>query len=227
MILPSQRLLRRLSLRRYRRPILALLLFLFLIDALVLLNHRPRTTRVSIPHDQKEKEEATERGGRVFIVSVHRNTDKILPAWAPAVLALIDHLGADNVYFSALESGSQDDTKNKLIELQWQLAARGVRNTVNLGMTVWEQLDEMWARPAPDGPRQPGWIWNPEDKVYDLRRITYLARERNRAMEPMWELERTQGIKFDKVLWLNDVIFNVSILPFPHPLPNAEGELVS
>lgn len=82
-------------------------------------------------------------------------------------------------------------------------------NTVSLGMTVWEQLDEMWARPDPQGPRQPGWIWNPEDKVYDLRRISYLARERNRAMEPMWELEREKGIKFDKVLWLNDVVFDV------------------
>lgn len=215
-MLPSQRFMRRL--RQKRRPILALLSFVFLIDALILLHNRPRTTRVVLPPPSgttSHSSPALPDPGSIFIVSVHRNTGKILPAWSAAVLALLDHLLATNhdrntIYFSALESGSQDDTKEKLTELEWHLAERGVPNTVSLGMTVWEQLDEMWARPDPQGPRQPGWIWNPEDKVYDLRRITYLARERNRAMEPMWELEREKGIKFDKVLWLNDVIFDVT-----------------
>lgn len=230
MILPSQRLLRRL--RQKRRPILVLLSVL-LIDALVLLHNRPRTTRVVLPPPAAAAGAPTTHSppslpdpGSIFIVSVHRNTGKILPAWSAAVLALVDHLlvstnrdnndaeKAPKIYFSALESGSQDDTKEKLTELQWHLEQRGVPNTVSLGMTVWEQLDEMWARPDPAGPRQPGWIWNPEDNVYDLRRITYLARERNRAMEPMWALERERGVKFDKVLWLNDVIFDVNLQPF-------------
>lgn len=232
MILPSQRLVRRL--RQKRRPILVLLSVLLLIDALVLLHNRPRTTRVVLPPPSpaaagaptSHSHASLPDPGSIFIVSVHRNTGKILPAWSAAVLALVDHLlvstnrnhnGDDRtppIYFSALESGSQDDTKEKLTGLQWHLEQRGVPNTVSLGMTVWEQLDEMWARPDPAGPRQPGWIWNPEDNVYDLRRITYLARERNRAMEPMWALEREKGIKFDKVLWLNDVIFDVNLQPF-------------
>ncbi|KAJ0107851.1 polysaccharide export protein [Diaporthe amygdali] len=213
MIISSRLLLRRL--RQRRRPLLSLLLFLFTIDVILLLRHRPRTSRVTIPslerHGLGSDMAAPAAAGNetFFIVSVHRNTGDILPAWSSAVLALIDHLGPENVYFSALESGSQDDTKDKLTALKARLDARHVPNTVTLGQTVWQQLDEMWARPAPDAPRQEGWIWNQEDNVYDLRRITYLARERNRAMEPMRELQERQGVTFDKVLWLNDVIFDV------------------
>lgn len=224
-MIPSQRLLLR-RLRQYRRPLLALLLFLFLVDALFLLHDRPRTQRTTAAGDPSHHNRGSGGGGNtsVFIVSVHRNTGKILPAWGAAALALVDYLGgggeggSNRVYFSALESGSQDDTKEKLAVLQAQLDARGVPNTVTLGMTVWEQLQEMWDRPDPAGPRPEGWIWNQEDKLYDLRRITYLARERNRALEPMRELER-QGIKFDKLLWINDVVFNVGIAFFPPPYP--------
>ena len=212
MIIPSRRLLRRL--RQRRRPIAALLLLLFTVDALILLHRRPRTIRSTLPHQARHSPLDGGVSGpgnpdntTVFIVSVHRNTAQVLPAWGAAVLALIDHLGSDNVYFSALESGSQDDTKQGLAALKDQLDARRVPNTVTLGMSVWEQLDEMWARPDPAGPRQEGWIWNQEDQLYDLRRITYLARERNRAMEPMRVLQG-QGTTFDKVLWLNDVVFD-------------------
>lgn len=125
------------------------------------------------------------------------------------MVSLVEHLGPSNVHFSALESGSQDDTKERLELLRSELDKRQVPNTISLGMTVWDQLDEMWARPDPNGPRQEGWIWNEEDNCYDLRRITYLARERNRAMEPLRELKR-QGQTFDKVLWVNDVVFDVS-----------------
>lgn len=189
-------------LRQKRRPLLALLLALFLVDALLLLCDRPCTTRVT----------TSQRLGdtpSVFIVSVHRNTANVLAAWSAAVLALVDHLGPSNVYFSAVESGSQDDTKDKLAALKQELDRRGVTNTVDLGMDVYQQLDEMWARPDPADPRPEGWIWNEEDKVFDLRRITYLAKERNRAMSPLEDLERL-GTRFDKILWINDVLFNVS-----------------
>ncbi|KAJ4396833.1 hypothetical protein N0V93_001055 [Gnomoniopsis smithogilvyi] len=198
MILLAPHQLRRL--RQQRRPLLALLLALFLLDALILLHGRPRTKRVAL--DQHEKDKPS-----VFIVSVHRNTANILPEWSAAVLALIDYLGNDKVYFSALESGSQDGTKAELSALADELDARGVSKTIDLGKDVYEQLEEMWTRPDPDGPRQQGWIWNEEDNVYDLRRITYLAKERNRAMQPLEELEK-KGTKFDKILWINDVVFN-------------------
>lgn len=191
----------RRRLRQQRRPLLALLVTLFLLDALLLLRARPRTTRTTQNQHGQEKPS-------VFIVSVHRNTANILPEWGAAALALVDYLGHDKVYFSALESGSQDGTKAELVNLKAELDARGVPNTIELGKDVYGQLEEMWTRPDPNGPRQEGWIWNQEDNVYDLRRITYLAKERNRAMQPLEELER-MGKKFDKILWINDVVFNV------------------
>lgn len=220
MIISSRLLLRRL--RQRRRSILSLLLFFFFIDVFLLLRHRPTTSRTTLPSFERYGPRSGGSGGRsnldgsgaagnetFFIVSVHRNTGAILPEWGAAVLALVDYLGSANVYFSALESGSQDDTKDKLTALKAQLDERHVPNTITLGQTVWQQLDEMWARPAPDAPRQEGWIWNQEDKVYDKRRITYLARERNRAMEPMLQAQEQRGVTFDKVLWINDVIFDV------------------
>lgn len=200
MMLSARRQLRHLA--RKRRPLLALLTVLVLLDALLLLHNRPRTVRVTPQQYTGEKPS-------VFIASLHRNTGDILPAWSVAVLSLIDYLGADRVYFSAVESGSQDDTKDKLVALKIELDVRGVGNTIDLGLDVWQQLDEMWTRPDPGGPRQEGWIWNEEDRVYDLRRITYLAKERNRVMKPLEDMARS-GTKFDKVLWINDVFFNVS-----------------
>lgn len=223
MILSGQRLARRLRyrLRQKRRPLVALLLGLFLLDALILLKRRPLTQRF---HPGQEIDHGETR---VFIVSIHRNTGKILPAWSDAALALVDYLGPERVFFSALESGSQDDTKEKLANLRSSLDARGVKNDVSLGKTVWEQLDEMWARPDPDGPPPEGWIWNQEDKLYDLRRISYLANERNKALQPLWDLEK-QGVTFDKILWINDVVFNVSLLvPSPthiHPYMGPRQE---
>lgn len=191
----------RRRLRQQRRPLLVLFLTLFLVDAWLLLRARPRTTRVTQDRHGQDKPS-------VFIVSVHRNTANILPEWSAAALALVEYLGKDKVYFSALESGSQDGTKAELATLKARLDARGVPNTIELGKDVYQQLEEMWTRPDPNGPRQEGWIWNEEDDVYDLRRITYLAKERNRAMQPLEELERT-GRKFDKILWINDVVFSV------------------
>ncbi|KAB5536687.1 polysaccharide export protein [Coniochaeta sp. 2T2.1] len=145
----------------------------------------------------------------VFIVSVHRNTEEILrSAWNDAVLNLVSYLGAANVHFAAVESGSQDKTKEALMDLKGKLDGAGVSNTISLGMTVWEQLDELENRPDPRRAREPGWIWDEEEGHYDLRRIPYLAKVRNRAMEPLKTLER-QGRTFDKVLWLNDIVFDV------------------
>jgi hypothetical protein len=46
----------------------------------------------------------------------------------------------------------------------------------------------------------------------EMRRIPYLAAARNRAMVPLRELAGREGEQrrvFDKVVWLNDVIFSV------------------
>ena len=194
-------------LRAYLRQALALFGFLFALDAVLLLSNRPPTYRSPTLAQAQHSSLATTNTS-VFIVSVHRNTEEILrSAWSDAVLRLVSYIGPANVHFAAVESGSQDKTKEALMDLKDRLDDAGISNTVSLGMTVWEQLDELANRPDPSREREPGWIWDKEEGHYDLRRIPYLAKVRNRAMEPLKALER-RGTRFDKILWLNDVVFD-------------------
>lgn len=198
-------------LRGYLRPFLLVLGFIFLIDAIRLIRNRPHTQRTHPTADRRSP--ASPSGNTtVFIVSVHRNTEEIQrSSWNDAVLELIDYLGAENVHFSAVESGSQENTKEALMDLKAALDERHVSNTISLGMTVWEQLEEIETRPPRDSAREPGWIWNRAENQFELRRIPYLSRVRNQAMEPLQQLE-AEGKHFDKVLWVNDVVFDVCII---------------
>ncbi|KAI1078291.1 glycosyltransferase family 69 protein [Whalleya microplaca] len=195
--------------RNYLRPILYVLFFIFCIDAVTLVRHRPNTYRANPAVDRRSAASASSSPARnttVYIASVHRNTETILrEAWNQAVLDLVDYLGPENVHVSAIESGSQDGSKEALIDLKAGLDERHVSNTVSLGMTVWEQLEEIETRPAQ---REPGWIWNNAESQFEMRRIPYLARVRNQAMEPLQQLEEDEGRRFDKVLWINDVVFD-------------------
>lgn len=207
------RLLRHRS-RKYQRPVLWTLLVIFFLDAWRILRSRTPTIRSSLAAAEAAEGIETPTTPSVFIVSVHRNTEEILrSAWVENLVKLVDHLGRDNVYVSAVESGSQDYTKDALIELQNELIVRGVDHTIELGTTVWEQLDELYAWPEPDTPRdqRPGWIWDGDEDHFALRRIPYLARVRNQAMAPLLtEAAKNggQGRRFDRVLWINDVAFD-------------------
>lgn len=203
------RLLRRL--RAYnRQKILSLLGLLFLLDAFLLIRGRPPTYTAAALAKQSEYPTPNSANTSVYIVSVHRNNEEVLrDAWNDAVVALATHLGPANVHFAAVESGSQDQTKGALMDLKDRLDILGVSNTISLGMTVWEQLDEIGNRPDPSREREPGWVWDKEEGHYDMRRIPYLARVRNQAMEPLKTLLDKQGRRFDKVLWINDVVFDV------------------
>ncbi|RYO80209.1 hypothetical protein DL766_009329 [Monosporascus sp. MC13-8B] len=193
--------------RTYLRPLLLVLGVVFLIDAIRFVRSRPHTHRTE-PRADRRSPASPAGNTTVFIVSVHRNTELIQrEAWNNAVLDIVKHLGPENVHFSAVESGSQDGTKDALVDLKAALDESHVSNTVSLGMTVWEQLDEIAARPPSDGPREPGWIWNKAESQYELRRIPYLSRVRNQAMAPLRQL-KAEGKHFDKVLWLNDVVFD-------------------
>ncbi len=197
------RLSRRL--RPYRRALFFLIVFVLALDCYSLVASRPRTIRAS----SEPRDHAVAPNVTIYIASVHRNTEKILTtAWNDAVVALVDHLGPHNVHVTAIESGSQDNTKEALLDLRAMLDHRGASNTVSLGMTVYEQLEELDAHPDPHRERVPGWIWDQQENHYALRRIPYLAKVRNQAMEPLWAMAR-QGRTFDKVLWVNDVAFDV------------------
>ncbi|KAH8885117.1 polysaccharide export protein [Thozetella sp. PMI_491] len=191
---------------RARRQVILFAMALFvLFDTILLVCGRPETSRPPLMTlGQWERSAKT----TVFIVSVHRNTEDMLRGtWNDAVVHLVSALGPENIHFSAIESGSQDHTKEALTELKARLDALNVSNTIALGMTMWEQIDELGRRPDPSGDRKEGWIWNAAFGQYDLRRIPYLSKVRNQALEPLQSLA-SEGRRFDKILWLNDVVFD-------------------
>jgi hypothetical protein len=138
---------------------------------------------------------------KVFIASIHWNNEKILRShWVPALLELVAHLGEENVYVSVQESGSWDDSKGALRELDQALGKAGVRRRIILDDTT--HADEIAKTPAEDG-----WIRTSRG-VKELRRVPYLARLRNLVLQPMEELA-AMGEAFDRVLFVNDVVFTV------------------
>jgi hypothetical protein len=138
---------------------------------------------------------------KVFIASIHWNNEKILRShWVPALLELVAHLGEENVYVSVQESGSWDDSKGALRELDQALGKAGVRRRIILDDTT--HADEIAKTPAEDG-----WIRTSRG-LKELRRVPYLARLRNLVLQPMEELA-AMGEAFDRVLFVNDVVFTV------------------
>ncbi|QIW95614.1 hypothetical protein AMS68_001132 [Peltaster fructicola] len=136
---------------------------------------------------------------RLFIASIHWNNENILRShWNDAVLDLMQTFGRNNTFLSIQESGSWDDSKGALNDLDRMLEPGGFRRRFILDETT--HLDEISKPPAPSG-----WIDTPRGKK-ELRRIPYLSRLRNIVLEPLKELAAV-GEKFDKIVFLNDVIF--------------------
>jgi Cryptococcal mannosyltransferase 1 len=140
---------------------------------------------------------------KIFIASTHWNNEPILRShWNSAVLDLVKAIGVDQVYVSVYESGSWDNSKDALRILDTELSAIGVQRTIILDETTHE--DEIAKTPT-----QSGWIETPRGKM-ELRRIPYLSRLRNLSLKPLEGL-RESGITFDKILFLNDVVFTVGL----------------
>lgn len=140
---------------------------------------------------------------RIYIASINWNNELILRShWSKALTQLVLKLGRENVFISIYESGSYDNTKGALRELDWELERMRVPRNITLSPVTHE--DEL-AAPA----RGEGWIRTPDGKK-QLRRVPYLARIRNLSLLPLQDLAR-QGITFDKILFLNDVVFTVRL----------------
>jgi hypothetical protein len=76
---------------------------------------------------------------RVFIASIHWNNEKILRShWNKAVVDLVKYLRPANVHVAILESGSWDDSKGALRELDAQLAQMDVPRSIMLEDTTHE-----------------------------------------------------------------------------------------
>ncbi|CAG7916382.1 unnamed protein product [Penicillium olsonii] len=147
----------------------------------------------SIQRDKPARKE------RIYIASVNWNNEQVLRShWNKALYTLVSELGAENVFVSIYESGSYDNTKGALRELDWQLNKLGIPRNITLSPVTHQ--DEI-AAPA----KGEGWITTPKGNT-QLRRIPYLARIRNLSLLPLQDLAR-KGITFDKILFLNDVVF--------------------
>lgn len=179
--------------RAFRATVLIFALFC-IVDVLSLISVRQ--------HQRLPAKTPDVRGQKIFIASIHWNNEPILRSnWNLAVLNLVDYFGAENVYVSVYESGSWDDSKQALRALDNDLERKGVPRTVRLNETT--HADEM-KQPVTDG-----WIQTPRGQK-ELRRIPYLSKLRNLALEPL--NYSSNGTRFDKVLFLNDVVFTVRTL---------------
>lgn len=183
---------------RSRTPRLLLLLFLFVSVVEVLLARRNLLINASRAED---REFEAPRRERVYIASMHWNNAKILERhWNDAVVGLAQELGPENVFVSVYESGSWDKSKEVLKGLDERLGELGVSRNITLSPKT--HKDEVNAAPADEG-----WVETPKGGT-ELRRIPYLAALRNRTLRDLLEIY-DQGIEFDKVLFLNDVVFTV------------------
>lgn len=178
---------------RLFRAVVLISVVAILIDLFSLAGARHRAVQI--------KDTESPSTERIFIASIHWNNEAILRShWNEAVLRLVGHFGSKNVYISILESGSWDDSKGALKILDGELERLGVDREIILEETT--HADEIAQIPSSNG-----WIVTARGKK-ELRRIPYLSRLRNRSLEPLAKLAE-EGIKFDRILFLNDVVFTV------------------
>jgi len=195
------RLLRQLLTRSALRKLLVLLLVWTIVEAQLVYR---RVARAQLEYEAQDTT-LQKNPTRVFIASLHWNNEAILRShWNQGVLDLVKALGPENVFVSVYESGSWDDSKGALRELDRDLDKAGVARRIVLDNETHEDL-------LKSKPGETGWIRVRNREVArDLapRRIPYLSRLRNLSLEPLRELAEN-GTRFDHVLFLGDVIFKV------------------
>ena len=91
------------------------------------------------------------------------NNEKVIPYWSDSIIKAIHYLGADNVFVSILESGSDDQSSVLLQQLNDRLGAMDVQRHI---LT------------------QDGVITKPDD-MGEIERIHFLSALRNRVLEPL------------------------------------------
>lgn len=194
--------LRRLLRSRLFRIVLAVLAIWTFLEALTI--HRNIIAADTQPVDRANVE-------KIFIAFLPYNNEYMLRTHLINQLRdLVHALGIDNVFVSIYENGSYDGTKDAIRDLHQELERLGVRSNVILDETTHEDI----VNARPTSPRE-GWIqinkagyeeFGVSSGDYAFRRIYYLAELRNRVLQPLEELV-SQGEKFDKILFLNDVTY--------------------
>jgi hypothetical protein len=130
--------------------------------------------------------------------------------WIPSLLSTIDKLGPRNVYVSILENGSVDGSRDILLELKNTLKEKGVEYTIRSEEDFRDGVKflDTGLLHRILGDEGTGDNWIRTDKGWFPRRIRYLAELRNMVLEPL----KQASIPFDKILFINDVIFSVLLL---------------
>jgi hypothetical protein len=139
----------------------------------------------------------------ILLVGIHWNSEKILRShWNQAVVDTANAIsrGGGDVFVSVLGSGSSDGTEAALEQLREKLTERNVPHLITFDETT--HLDEISKTPQEGG----DWIMTKRGKL-ERRRIPYLARLRNIALQPLYD-ESMTDMTFDKIVFLNDVVFN-------------------
>ena len=189
---------RRSSRTRYFRSAIIALVFVSFSDLLSLVwKFSGQSCIPGVPSEKSSKNVTP----KIYVASTHWNNGKALHEfWNKAVLNLVEHVGPENIYISIYESGSWDDSKGALRLLDLDLERLGVQRTIVLDETT--HADEI-TKPISDT----GWIETPRGKK-ERRRISYLADLRNKSLKPLIDLA-LNGVRYDKILFLNDVAFTV------------------
>jgi hypothetical protein len=196
------RLLRQLLSRSALRKLFVLLFVWSVVEAQLVYYRVARAQR-----EFETQDTVLQKPTRVFIASLHWNNAEILRSdWNKGVVGLVDAFGAENVFVSVYESGSWDDSKEALRELDRELEKTGVGKRITLDETTHEEM----MRAAPE---KEGWIEVHSGELAGKkapRRIPYLSRLRNLTLQPLLELAKN-GTTFDYVLFLGDVVFSVGV----------------
>lgn len=200
---------RRSPLRRLFRLLFYLVTIFLFYDLLTILKHHREfsqsleahtyTDIATLPSPVKDQ--------KIFIVAQFWTNAKVIQdRWGQALLDLIQALGKENVYVSIYESGSLDRTKDVLKVLDDILAENKIPRSVILDPTT--HADEINVGPIDQqGNPRSGWIQTTTVGAgKELRRIPYLSRLRNTSLKPLFD-HKAQGITYDKILYLNDVVF--------------------
>ncbi|KAI2488216.1 CAP59-mtransfer domain containing protein [Pyrenophora tritici-repentis] len=124
---------------------------------------------------------------KVFITAslAENKGDLTSGAWGKEVLQLVDLLGPENVHLSLYEDNPDPLTKQSLADFRYKVKCNSTIVAEDLDIAALPHIT------LPNGEKR-------------LKRIAFLAEVRNRAMDPIDK----HGVKFDKVLVLNDVNFD-------------------
>jgi hypothetical protein len=209
---------------RLRRILLRVILVVILI-ILALLIVTP-IWNPSYTYKPKHYTGTNPRSEKVFIAANIIDKDLIRGAWGDAILGLIDIIGPQNAFLSIYENDSGPETKEALRELAAKVKCEFEHETRKLSQLITSAGEKSISSGHIDLDKFPTVQILPNERR--IKRVTYLAEVRNHALQPLELLHRTasqfpdeittsnvthsafivgNAMKFDKLLFLNDVVF--------------------